>query len=100
MAGAGTGHTLGDFQALDPPLEGHALGRAAGQRNGPGVVLPGRGGAAGPPFQVSPGRPVEGIPGQLPLPGQRDQLAAARVDAVPFGRASARFSATTGLQDC
>lgn len=31
MAGAGTGHALGDFQALDPPFEGHPLGRAPGQ---------------------------------------------------------------------
>jgi hypothetical protein len=86
MAGAETGHALGDFQALDPPLEGHTLGRAPGQRNGAGVVLPGRGVAAGPPFQVSPGRPVEGVPGQLRLAGQGDQLAAARVDAVAFGQ--------------
>ena len=85
MAGAETGHVLGDSHALDPPLEGHPLGRAPGQRNGAGVVLPGRGVAAGPPFQVSPGRPVEGIPGQLPLPGQGDQFAAPRADAVPFG---------------
>ena len=79
MAGAGTGHGLGDFQALDPPLEGQALGRAAGQRNGVLVVLSGGGVAAGPPFQVSPGRPVEGVPGQLGLFRQGNQLAAALV---------------------
>ena len=49
MAAAGTGHALGNIQALDPPLEGHALGRAPGQRNGALIVLPGRGVAAGPP---------------------------------------------------
>ena len=42
MAGAETGRALGDFQALDPPFEGHALGRAPGQGNGLLVVLPGR----------------------------------------------------------
>ncbi|HEX6524529.1 MAG TPA: hypothetical protein VF070_31680 [Streptosporangiaceae bacterium] len=41
MAGAGTGRALGDFQAFDPPLEGHPLGRTPGQRNGALVVLSG-----------------------------------------------------------
>ena len=50
MAGAGTGHALGGFQALDPPLEGLTLGLAPGQRNGALIVLSGRGVAAGPPF--------------------------------------------------
>src|SRR5215831_3314517 len=100
MAGAETGHALGDSQALDPPLEGHALGRAPGQRNGAGVVLPGRGVAAGPPFQVSPGRPVERVPGQLRFPGQGGQFAAAGADAVPFGegqRAIQRHDRAPGL---
>jgi hypothetical protein len=100
MAGAETGHALGDFQALDPPLEGDALGRAPGQRNGVLVVLPGRGVAAAPPFQVSPGRPVEGVPGQLPLPAKA--ISSRRPASMPSrsARASARFSATIGLQDC
>jgi hypothetical protein len=63
MAGAGTGHALGDFQALDPPFEGHPLGRAPGQPEPAIIARPAI--AAATPAIVSGRQPR--MPGAHPM---------------------------------
>ena len=60
---------LGDVEQFQPPLVGHALGRAAREGDGPLVAGAGCRRLLGAALQVGPGRPVEGVHRQLAVAG-------------------------------